>query len=200
MSKTHTDIPTDLLPPLDGGSVSPPQTAASTDVSRIEPDAGPIGSPRTTSGPGTGRVADPTPDPDPGPGRRRVSWRQAMAAGLTCFAVWLLLDAPTLQRSAQAAPFGTRRTVALDVLGPVASLSRTLGVAHVVGGADRALGRTGPSVVAVSGGPPQAGGPPPTPPIGPLPHRAVRVARPGATPPGLPPLPTPTAAAPSGCS
>ena len=40
------------------------------------------------------------------PGRAHVSWRHALAAGVTCFAVWLLLDAPTLLRSAQESPFG----------------------------------------------------------------------------------------------
>ena len=53
-----------------------------------------------------------------------------------------MLDAPSLHQAAQESPLGTRRTVSLDVTGPVASLSRTLGL--VLGGrlADQATGRT----------------------------------------------------------
>ena len=53
-----------------------------------------------------------------------------------------MLDAPSLHQAAQESPLGTRRTVSLDVTGPVASLSRTLGLSSVVGAADRAMGRT----------------------------------------------------------
>ena len=84
-------------------------------------------------GPGEG-----LPDPD----HRRAPWRRVLAVGVTCFAVWLLLDAPSLQRSAEVSPLGTRRTVSLDVLGPLAAVSRGLGVDHVVSVADGLLGRT----------------------------------------------------------
>jgi len=57
--------------------------------------------------------------------------------------VWLVLDGPALLRSAQDAPLGTRRTVAITVLRPIAAVSHALGLAHVVGEADRAIGRTG---------------------------------------------------------
>jgi len=79
----------------------------------------------------------------PVPGRAHVSWRHVLLAGLLCFAVWLTLDAPTLLRSAQAAPLGTRRSVAIILLRPLADVSNALGLSHVVGGADRAIGRTG---------------------------------------------------------
>ena len=62
---------------------------------------------------------------------------------MLCFAVWLTLDAPSLLRSAQAAPLGTRRSVAITLLRPLADVSDALGLSHVVGGADRAMGRTG---------------------------------------------------------
>ena len=78
-----------------------------------------------------------------GSGRVHVNWRHALAAGLACFAVWLVLDGATLYRSAQDAPLGTRRTVAIDVLRPIADVSKALGLSHVVGRADRAIGRTG---------------------------------------------------------
>jgi len=86
--------------------------------------------------------------------RTTVSWRQALAAGLVCFAVWLVLDAPTLFRSAEAGPLGARRTVAMTVLRPIADLSRALGVSHVVGAADRAIGRHGNGGLLQEEGPP----------------------------------------------
>jgi hypothetical protein len=92
--------------------------------------------------------------------------------GLVCFGVWLLLDAPSLQRSATVSPLGTRRTVSLDVVGPIAALSRALGLSHVVGWTDEALGRTpggGPALATATPG-----------------HRPPRpVPVPGVTPPGV---------------
>ncbi|MBV8463552.1 MAG: DUF459 domain-containing protein [Acidimicrobiales bacterium] len=76
--------------------------------------------------------------------------------GAVCFAVWLLLFAPSLQRSAQVSPLGTRRTVSLDVVGPIAAVSRGLGLSHVVGWTDELFGRTpggGPTLAAVTGSP-----------------------------------------------
>ena len=90
--------------------------------------------------------------------------------GLVCFGVWLLLDAPSLQRSATVSPLGARRTVSLDIVGPIAALSRTVGLSHVVGGTDAALGRTpggGPALAAAVPGrepsrpPPRPGSLPP---------------------------------------
>jgi lysophospholipase L1-like esterase len=132
------------------------------------------------------------------PGRAHVTWRHALAAGLVCFAVWLVLDSPSLLRSAQASPLGTRRSVALSILRPIDDVSRALGLSHVVGAADRALGRTGSGVLHVVGPPPHR--PRPT---GPANHDTGLTAthRPGPAPPvtvpdGLAPLPAPTAGAP----
>ncbi len=86
-----------------------------------------------------------------------IPWTRALAIGLVCFGLWFLLDAPSLQRSAQESPLGTRRTVSLDVVGPVAALSRTVGLSSVVGSADRALGRTpggGPTLAVPTRRPP----------------------------------------------
>jgi hypothetical protein len=55
-----------------------------------------------------------------------------LGIGAAAFGVWLLLFAPTLQHNAQVSPVGTRRTVSLDLVGPVAALSRTLGLSHIV--------------------------------------------------------------------
>ena len=71
-----------------------------------------------------------------------VPWTRVLLIGAVCFGLWFLLDAPSLQRSAQTSPLGTRRTVSMDVVGPVAALSRTLGVSNVVNWTDSALGRS----------------------------------------------------------
>jgi hypothetical protein len=73
--------------------------------------------------------------------------------GLVAFALWALLDAPSLQRAALESPVGTRRTVSMDLVGPLAALSRGTGLSHVVGWTDGALGRTpggGPPLAAVT--------------------------------------------------
>ena len=111
-------------------------------------------------------------------GRAHVTWRHALAAGLACFALWLFVDSPTLLRSAQDAPLGTRRTVAIDVLRPIAAVSSALGLSHVVGAADRVIGHTGTAgsgVLQVEGVPVRH-------------HRAV-MAAPATT---LPPAPGPS--------
>ena len=132
--------------------------------------------------------------------RVHVSWRHALLAGLACFAVWLLLDAPTLYRSAQAGPLGVRRSVAVAVLRPIAAGSDALGLSHVVGGANRAIGHTGyagSGVLQVEGPAPHRHRPvrgafveSPRPPAAPGPTTPV------TAPDGLAPLAVPTAAAP----
>jgi hypothetical protein len=117
--------------------------------------------------------------------------------------VWLLLDAPTLLHSAQAGPLGTRRSVAITVLRPVAAVSDRLGLAHVVGGADRAIGRTGKAasgVLAVEGLPLHPHRVAPRHPVV-RPHVAfapspTTALPPVTTPDGLAPLAAPTASAP----
>jgi lysophospholipase L1-like esterase len=88
--------------------------------------------------------------PPPGPPRpprghepRRAGWTRALGVSLAAFALWLVLDAPTLQHNAQVSPVGIRRTVSLDLLGPLARISRDLGLAHVVSFADGVIGRHG---------------------------------------------------------
>jgi hypothetical protein len=131
-----------------------------------------------------------------------VSWRHALLAGLACFALWLLFDAPTLLHSAQAGPLGTRRSVAISILRPVAGVSDALGLAHVVAGADRVIGHTakaGSGVLQVEGlplhphrvAPDRSAGRRP-PPVAPQPTAPTPV----TAPDGLAPLAVPTAAAP----
>lgn len=85
----------------------------------------------------------PAPGPVPPPVRHPMRWTRALWVSVAAFMVWLLLDAPTLQHNAQVSPLGARRTVALDVLGPIATVSRGLQVSHIVSLADGVLGRNG---------------------------------------------------------
>ncbi|HXZ61667.1 MAG TPA: DUF459 domain-containing protein [Acidimicrobiales bacterium] len=70
--------------------------------------------------------------PAPPDGRQRARWTRVLALGLGGFALWFLLFAPTLQHDAQVSPVGTRRTVSLDITGPVAALSRGLQLSRIV--------------------------------------------------------------------
>jgi hypothetical protein len=72
-----------------------------------------------------------------------VTWTNALAVSVAAFALWIVLDAPTLEHDAQVSPVGARRTVALDLLGPMASLSRSLGLSHLLSVGDGVIGRTG---------------------------------------------------------
>ncbi|MGO8825593.1 MAG: DUF459 domain-containing protein [Acidimicrobiales bacterium] len=89
----------------------------------------------------------------PDDGRVRVRWTRALALALGAFALWFLLFAPTLQHNAQVSPVGTRRTVSLDVVGPVAALSRALGLSHIVSVTGRGNGLATGSVALTSSGP-----------------------------------------------
>lgn len=89
-----------------------------------------------------------TARPAPGSGgsldrRRRASAGRVIAVGLACFAIWLLLDANQLYQSAKAQPFGSRRTVAIIVLRPIAAVTDLVGLSGPVNAADSALGRCG---------------------------------------------------------
>ncbi len=105
-------------------------------------------------------MTEPAPPPPAEPARRRIPWTRALGVSVAAFALWLVFDAPTLQHNAQAQPVGARRTVSLDLLGPIATLSRGLQVSHVVSVADGVIGRNGNL--------PGNGSGPVT--IGPLPH------------------------------
>lgn len=63
---------------------------------------------------------------------------------LACsFLLWLVMDATVLQHNANViSPSGTRRNVALDLLRPIAAVSRAIGLDLPVEGANEALGRT----------------------------------------------------------
>ena len=85
-----------------------------------------------------------TPPPPPAAKvdvRRRTPWPRLLRLCVAAFLVWLLLFAPTLQHNAQVSPVGPRRTVALDVLGPIAATSRALQLSRIVSETDEATGR-----------------------------------------------------------
>ena len=67
--------------------------------------------------------------------------RRVLAVMLACLGLWTFVDAPALQRSAAAAHLGTRRRVAVDLLGPVSRLSAALGVDRISRAADELRGR-----------------------------------------------------------
>ena len=126
----------------------------------------------------------------PSPARRRLTWTRALWITLAAFGIWLLLDAPTLQHNAKVSPVGTRRTVSLDVLGPIAAVSRGLGLSHVVSIGDGIIGRSGNqpgngSAVLTEG--PHHGSPTPT---------TAPKQSPTATSTTVPAYQSPTAAAP----
>ena len=123
-----------------------------------------------------GRRPDPHPHPpphrQPHPLDRRLGarWTRVLGIGAGAFAVWLLLFAPTLQHNAQVSPVGTRRTVSMDLVGPVAALSRSLGFSHIVSATGRSTRLPGGTAGLIT--------------VGPAVHRSVRT-RPDQTVPGV---------------
>lgn len=100
-----------------------------------------------------------------GNSKERPGWRRArdghdlaagrvLGVGLVCFALWLFFDARQLDANANASPPGTRRSVALALLAPIARVEEFFGADRIVDGANRTLGRassssTPPPVVAL---------------------------------------------------
>jgi len=68
---------------------------------------------------------------------------QILGVGLVCFALWLFFDARQLYQSATTSPLGTRRTVAMTILRPVARIEEFLGLDRIENAANRILGKTG---------------------------------------------------------
>ena len=84
----------------------------------------------------------------------RLPWTRVLVLAAAAFGVWFLLFAPTLQHNAQVSPVGTRRTISLDVTGPVAALSRGLQLSHIVSITGRSNRLPGGTVGLVTSGPP----------------------------------------------
>ena len=89
----------------------------------------------------------------PSDGRVRARWPRVLMLGLGAFAVWFLLFAPTLQHNAQVSPVGKRRTVSLDLVGPVAAFSRALQLSRIVSATGREDSQPGGTVGLSFSGP-----------------------------------------------
>jgi uncharacterized protein len=132
--------------------------------------------------------------------RARTPWQRVLRVCLVAFFVWLVLFAPTLQHNAQVSPVGTRRTVALDILGPIAATSRALQLSRIVSETDAATGRTGNQPgngsVTVIGPHHHHGSPPDKPPGGGRGGPPTTVAAGGGPTTTVPGMTSPTAAHP----
>ena len=87
----------------------------------------------------------PAPSPERAPAPRHprtLPWRTVLGLMAAALAIWLLLDAVTLEHKAQVSPLGTRRTVALTILRPLAAVSRFTQVSRIESAANSVLGRT----------------------------------------------------------
>ncbi|HVM67436.1 MAG TPA: hypothetical protein VMU14_21370 [Acidimicrobiales bacterium] len=122
-----------------------------------------------------------TPRPAAEGGRRPMTVIQVVAAMMTALLAWALLDAPALLRGAQTAPRGARRTVALDVVRPLARVSAVFGIDRVSHLADDVLHRHHPSAAVTA--------PPFVPPAIAAPVAGHAAASPHATPTTVPALP-----------
>jgi hypothetical protein len=117
-----------------------------------------------------------------------MSARQVGAVMLVCLGLWTFLDAPALYHNAQASPIGTRRSVALAVLHPIARTAAALGVDRVVRISDDVIGRHPHTPTPL---PPPA---PVVPPTGPV--KTSGGPHPPVAPAAIPPLRIPTVANP----
>jgi uncharacterized protein len=104
-------------------------------------------------------TVEPAPPPKAAPARTPVpAGRTTMPAGrvmvviLVALVTWTVLYAPSLKRSSEAQPLGTRRTVSLAVLRPIAAISSAIQLARVTDAVSRALGND--PTAAPGGGPP----------------------------------------------
>lgn len=74
-------------------------------------------------------------------GRETMPAGRVLIAMLVALLVWGVLYAPSLKRSSEAQPLGTRRTVSLWVLRPVAAIADAVALTSVTDGVMRAFGR-----------------------------------------------------------
>ena len=71
-----------------------------------------------------------------------MPWRRVLGLMAASLAIWMVLDSTTLQHNAQVSPVGIRRTVALDLLGPIAAVSRVSQLSRIESMANSSLGRS----------------------------------------------------------
>jgi uncharacterized protein len=65
---------------------------------------------------------------------------RAVVVIAVCLLTWTILYAPALKRASEAQPLGTRRTVSLDVLRPIAAISDVTGLGSLADAIQRAAG------------------------------------------------------------
>ena len=122
------------------------------------------------------------------PSGRRASAGRVLIVGLLGFGLWTLFDANQLYHNALNAPIGTRRTVSIEILRPLAAVTNALGLSGPVNAADRAFGRRNTSADS-------ALPPPPSYPVSARPPNDVSpngiAPRPHTRPGALPPPPAP---------
>ena len=75
--------------------------------------------------------------------RQSMGWKRILVLMVAGFAIWIVLNATTLQHNAQVSPVGARRTLSLQILNPIAAMSRTLQISHIESIANGMLGRNG---------------------------------------------------------
>jgi uncharacterized protein len=74
-------------------------------------------------------------------GRATMPAGRVLVVMLVALLGWVVLYAPSLRRASEAQPLGTRRTVSLAVLRPIAAISDIVRLTVLTDGAARALGR-----------------------------------------------------------
>jgi hypothetical protein len=77
------------------------------------------------------------------PTRAQRPWTTVLGLMAASLALWMVLDATTLRHNADVSPVGTRRTVALAFLNPLASTTSFLQIADFEKAANALLGRDG---------------------------------------------------------
>jgi hypothetical protein len=74
-------------------------------------------------------------------GRRLMPAGRVLVVLLVCLLTWALLYAPAMKRAAEASPIGTRRTLSLAILSPLAAVSDWFGLDQLADVIERAVGR-----------------------------------------------------------
>jgi hypothetical protein len=87
------------------------------------------------------KVARAPSPPSRLPEPKRAAAGSVLVTMVVCLSLWTVLAAPNLERGAEAAPVGVRRSAALALLRPVAALSRLLFLSQATGSVERALGQ-----------------------------------------------------------
>ena len=82
------------------------------------------------------------PNRTPGrPTRVTMPAGKVLVVILVCLTMWGLLAAPGLKRNSEAQPLGTRRTVSLWILSPLADISNAFQISRLTGAVSSALGK-----------------------------------------------------------